>query len=125
MKIEVAAIDMDETLLGEDGKVSGSTSDVLQHWLRSGNSAHRKRWQVFAAKKSLTSYHSGNGVGRVAKLSVKLVRSSIGYDKTQKATVQALGLRKLNKTVVHNDTPQIRGMIYKIRHLVLVEEVES
>ena len=36
MKIEVAAIDMDETLLGEDGKVSGSTSDVLQHWLRSG-----------------------------------------------------------------------------------------
>ena len=37
----------------------------------------------------------------------------------------ALGLRKLNKTVVHTDTPQIRGMIYKIRHLVLVEEVES
>jgi len=61
----------------------------------------------------------------VAKLSVKLVRSAIGYDKTQKATVQALGLSKLNKTVVHNDTPQVRGMIYKVRHLVLVEEVES
>jgi large subunit ribosomal protein L30 len=56
---------------------------------------------------------------------VKLVRSAIGYDKTQKATVQALGLSKLNKTVVHNDTPQVRGMIYKVRHLVLVEEVES
>lgn len=61
----------------------------------------------------------------MAKLQVTLVRSSIGYDKTQKATAAALGLRKLNKTVVHNDTPQIRGMIYKIRHLVLVEEVES
>lgn len=61
----------------------------------------------------------------MAKLSVKLVRSAIGYDKTQKATVQALGLNKLNKTVVHNDTPQVRGMIYKVRHLVLVEEVES
>jgi large subunit ribosomal protein L30 len=61
----------------------------------------------------------------VAKLSVKLVRSSIGYDKTQKATVKALGLGKLNKTGVHTDTPQIRGMIYKVRHLVLVEEVES
>lgn len=61
----------------------------------------------------------------MAKLSVKLVRSAIGYDKTQKATVQALGLSKLNKTVVHNDTPQVRGMIYKVRHLVLVEEVES
>ncbi len=61
----------------------------------------------------------------MAKLSVKLIRSAIGYDKTQKATVQALGLNKLNKTVVHNDTPQVRGMIYKVRHLVLVEEVES
>lgn len=61
----------------------------------------------------------------MAKLAVTLVRSSIGYDKTQKATVTALGLRKLNKTVVHADTPQIRGMIYKVRHLVVVEEVES
>jgi len=59
------------------------------------------------------------------QLQVTLVRSTIGYDKTQKATAISLGLRKLNKSVVHNDTPKIVGMIYKIRHLVRVEEVES
>lgn len=59
------------------------------------------------------------------QLQVTLVRSAIGFDKTQKATVRALGLRKLHHTVIHTDTPQIRGMIYKIRHLVRVEEVQS
>ncbi len=59
------------------------------------------------------------------KLHVTLVRSAIGFDQTQKATVRGLGLTKLHKTVVHNDTPQIRGMIYKVRHLLRVEEVEA
>jgi large subunit ribosomal protein L30 len=59
------------------------------------------------------------------QLQVTLVRSAIGFDKTQKATVRALGLRKLHHTVIHTDTPQIRGMIYKVRHLVHVEEVQS
>jgi large subunit ribosomal protein L30 len=58
-------------------------------------------------------------------LRVKLVRSPIGYKQDQKATVRALGLRKLQSTVTHQDTPSIRGMINKISHLVEVEEVEE
>jgi large subunit ribosomal protein L30 len=53
---------------------------------------------------------------------VTLVRSPIGYSKRQKATVRALGLRRLNQTVEHIDTPSLRGMIDKVSHLVLVEE---
>ncbi len=55
-------------------------------------------------------------------LRVTLVRSPIGYSKRQKATVRALGLRRLNQTVQHDDTPVIRGMIAKVSHLVRVEE---
>ncbi len=58
----------------------------------------------------------------MAKLSVKLVKSTIGCKKDQIATVQALGLRKIRSVVEHNDTPQIRGMIKKVSHLVEVEE---
>lgn len=57
------------------------------------------------------------------KLKVTLKRSVIGRPKDQKDTVRALGLRKRHQQVVHNDTPQIRGMINKVRHLVEVEEV--
>ena len=59
------------------------------------------------------------------KLKIKLVKSPIGYSKDQKATVRALGLRKLNQTVVKEDLPQIRGMIEKVKHLLQVEEVEE
>ncbi|MCL4239450.1 MAG: 50S ribosomal protein L30 [Anaerolineae bacterium] len=59
------------------------------------------------------------------KLRVTLVRSPIGYNKRQKATVKALGLGRMNSTVVHDDTPPIRGMINKIIHLVKVEEIEA
>ena len=45
--------------------------------------------------------------------------------KDQKATIEALGIKRLSQQVVHNDTPQIRGMINKIKHLVEVEEVEG
>jgi large subunit ribosomal protein L30 len=55
-------------------------------------------------------------------LKITLVRSPIGYEKSQKATVKALGLRRMNMTVTHKDTPQIRGMINKIVHLLRVEE---
>jgi large subunit ribosomal protein L30 len=51
-----------------------------------------------------------------------LTKSTIGYNKKQKATVRALGLRRLHHTVEHIDTPQIRGMIDKVNHLVEVEE---
>jgi len=53
---------------------------------------------------------------------VTLVRSPIGYTKDQKATALALGLRRMNQTIEHKDTPALRGMIRKIIHLVQVEE---
>lgn len=55
-------------------------------------------------------------------LKITLKRSVIGYNVKQKLTVRALGLRKLHQTVEHTDTPQIRGMINKVGHLVDVEE---
>jgi large subunit ribosomal protein L30 len=55
-------------------------------------------------------------------LKITLVKSPIGYSKRQKGTVRALGLKKINQTVEHDDTPVIRGMIFKISHLVQVEE---
>lgn len=59
----------------------------------------------------------------MAKLKITLVKSLIGRKKDQKATVEALGLGKVNSTVEHNDTPQIRGMINKIIFLLKVEEI--
>ncbi len=61
----------------------------------------------------------------MAKLRVKWVKSSIGYPKDQKATIQALGLRKLQQTVELDDQPAVRGMIRKVIHLVQVEETVS
>ena len=55
-------------------------------------------------------------------LQVTLLRSPIGYSIRQKRTVHALGLRRLNQTVKHEDTPVVRGMIAKVNHLVAVEE---
>lgn len=55
-------------------------------------------------------------------LKVKLVKSPIGYSMRQKGTVKALGLKKVNDIVEHTDTPVIRGMIFKVSHLVEVEE---
>ncbi|MBV7274653.1 50S ribosomal protein L30 [Clostridium thailandense] len=59
----------------------------------------------------------------MAKLKITLNRSLIGRRKDQIATVNALGLKKINKTVEHEDTPQIRGMINKVSYLLKVEEV--
>lgn len=58
-----------------------------------------------------------------ARLRITLVRSPIGYPKKQKATAQALGLRRMNQSVEHDDVPEIRGMVNKIIHMVQVEEV--
>jgi large subunit ribosomal protein L30 len=55
-------------------------------------------------------------------LKITLVKSAIGYSERHKATVRALGLRKMNQTVVQEDNPTIRGMLSKVNHLVLVEE---
>lgn len=59
----------------------------------------------------------------MAKLKITLKKSVIGQKKDQIATVEALGLKKIRDAVEQNDTPQIRGMINKISHLVSVEEL--
>lgn len=59
----------------------------------------------------------------MAKLQITLVRSLIGRNEKQRATVQSLGLRKIRQSVVLNDTPAIRGMVHHVSHLVKVEEV--
>ncbi len=58
-------------------------------------------------------------------LRITLVRSTIGRPDTQERTVKALGLRRIRHTVERPDTPSIRGMVTKVRHLVTVEEVPA
>ncbi len=58
----------------------------------------------------------------MAKIKVQLVKSPIGYAKDQKATVIALGLKKMNSVAEHEDNDCIRGMINKVSHLVKVLE---
>ena len=58
------------------------------------------------------------------KLRITYRKSTIGYNKKQRATILALGLRKLHQTVEHSDSPEIRGMINRVNHLVMVEEVD-
>ena len=57
----------------------------------------------------------------MAKLHITLIRSGIGHKEDQKRTLKALGLHRLNQSVVHSDTAPIRGMIMKVKHLVHVE----
>jgi len=59
------------------------------------------------------------------KLSITQVRSRIGRPEKHRRTLEALGLRRHQQTVIQNDTPAIRGMIEKIPHMVRVEEVEE
>ena len=59
------------------------------------------------------------------QLKVTLKRSPIGFEKSQKLTVRALGLRRLQQSVVHEATPQIVGMVRKVQHLVDVAEVQG
>ena len=56
------------------------------------------------------------------RIKVTLLKSTIGFNKTQAATVQGLGLRKLNHSVELTDTPETRGMIHKVRHIVVIEQ---
>jgi large subunit ribosomal protein L30 len=58
----------------------------------------------------------------MAKINVKWERSGINQKEDQKRTIRALGLRKLGQTVEHDDNRTIRGMIMKVRHLVVVRE---
>lgn len=56
------------------------------------------------------------------KLRITYAKSAIGYSKNHKATIRALGLRRLNQTVEHVDSPTLRGMLLKVNHLVVIEE---
>jgi large subunit ribosomal protein L30 len=59
----------------------------------------------------------------MSKLKITYKKSVIGYAKDQKETVASFGLRKLNHSVILPDNPSVRGMIFKVKHLVTVEEV--
>jgi large subunit ribosomal protein L30 len=60
-----------------------------------------------------------------SKLKIRQVKSAINRSGMQKKTIRALGIRRLNQTVVHNDNPCIRGMVKKVKHLVDVEEINE
>ena len=57
-------------------------------------------------------------------LKITQIKSATGRTKIQKKTLRALGIRKLNQSVIHQKTPQIQGMLDQIKHLIKVEEVE-
>ncbi len=61
----------------------------------------------------------------MTRLRVTLRRSPIGTRPKQRGTVRALGLRRIRQTVEHDDRPEIRGMLDRVRHLVDVEEIPS
>jgi large subunit ribosomal protein L30 len=61
----------------------------------------------------------------MGRISVTWKKSAIGFPKDQGRTIAGLGLRRLNMTVEHDDTPSIRGMLHKVRHLVETVEVSA
>jgi large subunit ribosomal protein L30 len=60
----------------------------------------------------------------MAKYKITQIRSKIGSTKRQRATLETLGLKKINYSVEREDTPSLRGQIEKVRHLIKLEEVE-
>lgn len=65
------------------------------------------------------------GKDGVSKLHITWVKSDIGYSRDQRSTLKALGLHRLHQSVKHDDSPSMRGMVTKVKHLVKVEEVEE
>lgn len=61
----------------------------------------------------------------MARLQITLKKSGIGFERNQQATIKSLGLRRLNQTVEREDTPVVRGMLHKVRHMVNVVEIED
>ena len=59
----------------------------------------------------------------MGKIKVTQIKSAIGYNKKDKLTLEALGIKRMNSSVVHNDSPQIRGMVAAINYLIKVEEI--
>ena len=60
----------------------------------------------------------------MGRLKITQTRSTIDRKEPQKRTIAALGLGKIRRTVIHNDTPQIRGMVKAVEHLITVEELD-
>ena len=61
----------------------------------------------------------------MAKLCITWVKSGISYADDQRRTLKSLGLRRLNRSVTHDDSRSVRGMINKVKHLVKVEEIDG
>jgi large subunit ribosomal protein L30 len=61
-------------------------------------------------------------VADTARITIRWVRSEIGFDRRQRATLRGLGLKRLNQRAELEDTPSVRGMIDKVKHLIVVEE---
>ncbi|MER3397088.1 MAG: 50S ribosomal protein L30 [Chloroflexota bacterium] len=61
----------------------------------------------------------------MGKLKVTLVRSVIGHPERHRRTIRALGLRRLHQSVIHEDRPEIRGMVDQVRYLLKVEEIRE
>ncbi len=61
----------------------------------------------------------------MGKIAITWKKSGIGFPQDQRGTIAGLGLRRLHQTVEHDDTPSIRGMVHKVRHLVQVEPVSE
>jgi large subunit ribosomal protein L30 len=61
----------------------------------------------------------------MTQLKITYTKSGIGCPHSQRRIIEALGLRRLHQSVVHGDSPTMRGMIHRVRHLVLVEQVEA
>lgn len=59
------------------------------------------------------------------KLRITLIRSKYGWKPDQVATIKGLGLKKIGQSVIREDTPNIRGMIEKVKHIVKVEEIDG
>ena len=60
----------------------------------------------------------------MARVAITWKKSAIGFASNQRRIIESLGLRRLHHTVEHDDTPSIMGMVFKVRHLVVVEPVE-
>jgi large subunit ribosomal protein L30 len=60
----------------------------------------------------------------MSKIAITYKKSAIGYERSQKRAIESLGLKRLNQTVEHEDSPSIQGVVHKVRHLVEVTPVE-
>ena len=77
------------------------------------------------AQQASRSEPKASGAQKAGKtITVRWVKSQIGFDQRQRKTLRGLGFRRLNQRLAVEDTPSVRGMIYKVRHLLQVDEVE-